>query len=168
MKEDGPFFPREVERSLELFRIRHHAESPLRIRVGEWVAWRAQFSMEALGAKPGPRLEAVSANEVDVTTKNGTLFVLEEQGALVASTAFSAVLPDRVQVGSVFTPPELRGRGHAKAVVAGQLVLAREDGASRAVLFAEVDNPASQGAYRAVGFVPAGRFHLLLFGQPSA
>jgi predicted GNAT family acetyltransferase len=73
----------------------------------------------------------------------------------------NAVLPDAVQIGGVYTPPELRGRGHARAVVATSLTDARAAGATRAILF--TPRPDAAAAYRAVGFAPVGHYAVVLF-----
>jgi predicted GNAT family acetyltransferase len=54
----------------------------------------------------------------------------------------------------------LRGRGYAKAAVAHSLLIARERGASRAVLFTE--NPSAARTYEAVGFRRTGDYSLVL------
>ena len=41
-----------------------------------------------------------------------------EGGAPVSLSAINASLPDIVQLGGIYTPPDLRGRGYAKAAVA--------------------------------------------------
>jgi predicted GNAT family acetyltransferase len=69
--------------------------------------------------------------------------------------------PDAVQVGGVFTPQALRGRGYARAVVAGSLLEARGAGAARAILF--TPRPDAVAAYRAVGFEQIGRYAVVLF-----
>ena len=74
--------------------------------------------------------------------------------------AFNAALPDIVQLGGIYTPPALRGRGYAKAAVAHSLLVARERGASRAVLFTE--NPSAARSYEAVGFRRTGDYSLVL------
>jgi predicted GNAT family acetyltransferase len=61
----------------------------------------------------------------------------------------------------VYTPPELRGRGFARAAVAASLLEARAEGAARAVLF--TSSGAAARAYEALGFVRAGSFGLVLF-----
>ena len=78
-------------------------------------------------------------------------------------SAFNAALPDCVQVGGVFTPPPLRGRGFGRAVVAGTLLLARERGVERSVLFTGPDNAPAQTAYRALGYRDIGDYGLVLF-----
>jgi predicted N-acetyltransferase YhbS len=41
-------------------------------------------------------------------------------------------------IGAVFTPPELRGRGHARRLVEEMLAAARDQGCRRALLFSEI------------------------------
>lgn len=53
-------------------------------------------------------------------------------------------------IGAVFTPPDLRGRGHAAALVEAMIDEAREEGVPYALLFSEID-PAF---YARLGFVP--------------
>jgi predicted GNAT family acetyltransferase len=67
-----------------------------------------------------------------------------------------------VQIGGVWTPPPLRSRGHARAVVGGSLLLARAQGMRRSVLFTGEDNVAALRSYERLGYVRAGRFGLWL------
>ena len=85
----------------------------------------------------------------------------QEQGAPVAYSAFNARLPEIVQVGGVWTPPDRRGRGYARAVVAGSLLEARAEGVRRAVLF--TSNPMARRAYEALGFRKIGEYGLVIF-----
>ncbi len=61
------------------------------------------------------------------------------------------------------TPPELRGRGYARAAVALHLAEARDAGVPRAILFAA--NEAAARAYRAIGFRPGGYMRMMLFRE---
>jgi GNAT superfamily N-acetyltransferase len=78
----------------------------------------------------------------------------------VALAGFNASLPDIVQLGGVYTPPELRNKGYARAAVAGCLLDARAEGATRAVLFTE--NPSAAHAYEALGFKCIGAYGLVM------
>ncbi|MBX3250982.1 MAG: GNAT family N-acetyltransferase [Myxococcales bacterium] len=130
--------------------------------------WRAAFLVEALGANAGPALLARATHEVEQAHVRRELFVLEDpSGAPLASSAFNARLPDIAQVGGVYTPPEHRSRGHGRAVVAGSLVIARQDGVRRAVLFTGRGNQPAQRAYEALGFAPVGTFGLCLLSSPA-
>jgi len=75
------------------------------------------------------------------------------------------VLPDIVQLGGIYTPPEQRGRGYAKVSVAGSLLVAAQRGATRAVLFTK--NPSAVRSYEAVGFRRIGDYGLVLLARPT-
>ena len=79
-------------------------------------------------------------------------------------------VPDRIMRrarsagrGGVFTPPDLRGLGFARACVAGSLVAARTAGVGRSVLFTPKENASAQAAYRAIGFRIVGEYGLVAF-----
>ena len=67
-----------------------------------------------------------------------------------------------MQVGGVWTPPETRGRGYARCVVAGSLLHARAQGVTRALLFTMESNVAAVRAYEALGFRRIGDYGLML------
>lgn len=92
--------------------------------------------------------------------------ILAVDGEPVSYTAFNATLPEQVQVGGVWTPPDLRGRGYAQTVVAGHLSDARDDGVERAILFTAFDNKPAQSVYEAIGFERIGSYGLVLFEEP--
>jgi predicted GNAT family acetyltransferase len=123
--------------------------------------------METLCERPGPVLERKCVEELDLYQREGRHWVLETGGEVVAYSAFNARLPDCVQVGGVWTPPAWRGRGFARAVVAGSLLEARVGGARRSILFTENDNEPAQAAYRALGYERVGDYGLVLFAQPQ-
>ncbi len=128
------------------------------------VRWRHDYMVETLGARGGRELLArARAHHQDRLT---TAWLLEVAGEPVACQSFNATLPDMVQVGGVWTPPAWRGRGYARAVVAGALRDARAQGVRRAILFTGSDNPAAQRAYRAIGFTPIGDYALVQYGEP--
>ncbi|MGH0036602.1 MAG: GNAT family N-acetyltransferase [Myxococcota bacterium] len=129
--------------------------------------WRSAYAVEILGASPSDELDARSRREMTESIGRGHSFVLEDPvGQPLGCTAFNAVLPDMVQVGGVYTPVERRSRGHARAAVAGSLLRARADGASRAILFTGEDNHA-QRPYQALGFRAVGDYGLILFADRS-
>ncbi|MFN3954519.1 MAG: GNAT family N-acetyltransferase [Pararhodobacter sp.] len=97
--------------------------------------------------------------------RDGSHRLLRRAGQIVALTGFNADLGDAVQVGGVYCPPALRGRGLARLAVALHLAEARARGATRAVLFA-ASAPAVR-AYRALGFQPADEITLVLFASPQ-
>jgi hypothetical protein len=136
--------------------------------------WRISYCLETGLEAPGPALAAQCRRSIELSHREGMLWVLEDGAAPVSSTAFNARLqrPDgsleSVQIGGVWTPTALRGRGYARCAVAAQLLEARDRGATRAVLFTGLDQRAAQAAYRALGFCEAGDFGLIFFRAPVA
>ena len=129
--------------------------------------WRVSYAVETLRATRSDALRAACEKEVRQLVEEGNAFVLLEGEAPVAFSAFNARLPEVVQVGGVYTPPELRGRGYARAVVAGSLLAARRARVARAVLFTERENEPARRAYLALGFRPTGDYGLVLFASPA-
>lgn len=124
------------------------------------VDWRVDFAREALQFPDSPTLRGECERELALVYERGSNWVLED-GGLVSYSAFNARLPDIVQIGGVWTPRELRGRGYGRAVVAGSLVEVRELGVRRAVLFAERED--AKRAYTSIGFRVVGEYGLILF-----
>lgn len=124
-------------------------------------AWRLAYDLELLGAEDTPAQRQRSAAFLDAQIKLGHAWVAVTDSRLVSLSAFNAALPDIVQLGGIYTPPELRGRGYARAAVAAALREARTQGVTRAVLFTNNLNAAR--AYEAVGFTLVGGYSLVLF-----
>jgi uncharacterized protein len=123
--------------------------------------WRLAYDIELLGATDSPEHLSRAASFLDQQITGGNAWVALDRGRPVSLSAFNATLPDMVQLGGIYTPPELRGRGFARVAVAASLLAARDRGASRAVLF--TNNPSAVRTYEAVGFERVGDFGLILF-----
>ncbi|WP_102226055.1 GNAT family N-acetyltransferase [Acidimangrovimonas sediminis] len=128
------------------------------------VPWRAAYLNETMADILGDRAARAAEGQLRRLIAEDNARVLEEDGVPVAICAFNAVLPDRVQVGGVYTPPALRGRGHARRAVALHLAEARDRGTTSAVLFAASARAAH--AYGAIGFRPAGDYRLVFHADP--
>lgn len=128
-------------------------------------AWRTEFSIESLGLTDGDDLRAVSRTELLRQDADGSVWIAVEGERPVSHTAFNARLPGIVQVGGVWTPPALRGRGYARCAVAGSLREARGEGAKRAVLFTAEENAPARAAYEALGFRVVGDYGLVIFSR---
>lgn len=131
------------------------AELPLLIQ------WRKEYAKEALRVSEGIALEEESREWIERSHRENVLWVLEDGGECVSTTCFNAMLPDSVQVGGVWTPPEFRGRGYARSAVAGSLIEARAHGVTQSILF--TDTPAAHRAYVSLGYRVIGKYALLLF-----
>ena len=125
--------------------------------------WRVAYSVEILGETDGPNLRAEARSDMERQHEAGSAWLLEQDGTPLAFSAFNARLPDVVQIGGVFTPPEQRARGWARAAVAGSLLAVAASGVRRAILFTGEDNAAARRAYEAIGFRVIGDYGLLLF-----
>ena len=123
--------------------------------------WRVAYSIEALGEQDSPQLRESCRASVERSLEEGRTWVLQDRGELVACTSFNAVIEEAVQVGGVWTPPELRGRGYGRAVVAVSLLDARSAAAEKAILFTGESNVAAQRAYAALGFRHIGDYRIL-------
>jgi GNAT superfamily N-acetyltransferase len=124
-------------------------------------AWRLAYDIEALGGTDTDETRQRSARFLAQQMADGCAWVALDCGSPVSLSAFNASLPDIVQLGGIYTPPELRGRGYARVAVAASLLAARERGAERAVLF--TSNPSAARAYEALGFLRTGSYAVILF-----
>ncbi len=123
--------------------------------------WTYDYRLETGLMPTGEDARAAVKQEVLATLKRGNTRQLIHKGKVVAKTAFNAELPDMVQVGGVYTPPEFRNRGYARLAVALHLEEARNNGVERAILFASGE--AAARAYRAIGFGQIGHYTITIF-----
>lgn len=126
--------------------------------------WMMAFNMESMNRRL-PRQE-VEANLLENAEEHDNRWVLEVDGQIVATTGFNATAAEIVQVGGVYTPPELRRRHYARSAVAGSLLEAKANGVGRGVLFTAIENTPAQRAYEALGFKRLGEFRIVLYKRP--
>jgi predicted GNAT family acetyltransferase len=138
--------------------------------------WRMQYCAETASTPDTPDARADQRRYLEAYQDKGHHFVATgarttaqhgpPSSDLVAYSAFNATIADTVQIGGVWTPPELRGRGHGRCVVAGSLQHARDRGVGNAILFTDEKNVAAQRSYVAVGFRPIGDYGIVFFAAP--
>jgi len=129
--------------------------------------WRVDYCVEALGDHETPALREICRRDIErVIARRSCFVLLDAASTVVAYTGFNAELPDCVQIGGVFTPKPLRRRGHAQAAVAGSLLVARDSGVTRSILFTSEDNVAATRAYLALGYEIVGDYGLVRFPRP--
>ena len=109
--------------------------------------------------------EEVQRSDVGRLVEEGArAWVLLVDDIACSLCGFNAWTPDTVQIGPVFTPAHLRGRGYARTLLALVLHNTRSTSAvQRAVLF--TDNPIAERVYTALGFQKEGGFLLHLLGE---
>jgi predicted GNAT family acetyltransferase len=125
-------------------------------------AWQIAYSLEALGEQDSSQLRKECRTSTERSLREGRTWILEEENVPVACSSFNTATAEAVQVGGVWTPPDLRRRGYGRSVVAASLLDARTAGASVAILFTGERNIAAQKAYVALGFRHIGDYRLLL------
>ncbi|WP_256212486.1 GNAT family N-acetyltransferase [Loktanella sp. DSM 29012] len=126
--------------------------------------WIAAYTVEALNVDP-VRAQAQAEISINRYIAARSHHVLCVDDSPVALTGVNAKVADMVQVGGVYVPPALRGRGHARRAVAMDLARLRDGGVRRATLFAS--GPAAVRAYRSIGFTVVGDWTLFLFDGPQ-
>jgi GNAT superfamily N-acetyltransferase len=116
---------------------------------------------------PGPsareRIELVDYNRREAHVHGDRMLgVRSSDGQLVAITKLRSD-GRTAQVEDVYTVPEARGRGYARALVSRAAELARDDGAGLTFIIAD-DNDWPRLLYRRIGFRPVG--HVWHFHRP--
>lgn len=127
------------------------------------LSWTRAYSAELHMSAPH-RLDQEARDRTERALATGDVRLLEINGTAVAMTALNARLPDMVQIGGVYTPPALRGRGHARRAVALHLAEIRSEGVKTAILFAS--GPAASRAYESIGFRRIGTYALAILKEP--
>ena len=126
--------------------------------------WMHDYDVEALNSTSDDA-RARGPQELAGRIAADSHMVLMDGDTPLAKTGFNAQLPEIVQLGGVYTPPALRGRGYARRAAALHLAQARDRGVTRATLFSASDMAAR--AYRAIGSRQIGAWTLLLFDGPQ-
>lgn len=126
--------------------------------------WIRGYEIEALGTPDDDKLTEATIKTAHDRINGDNCWILEANGQPVALSGFNAQLPEIVQVGPVWTPPEHRNKGYARHLVARTLERARTRAVQKSILFTDV--PAAQKAYEAIGFKEIGKFQLALLKEP--
>jgi len=126
-------------------------------------AWRVEYEVEVLSAPRGSELERRASEGSTALAREGRLWLLEVDSAVVSMSSTGADADGIVQISTVYTPPAHRGRGYARSVVAGSLLDARANGATGSTLFTGVADLTAQRAYRALGYHEAGDYGFVFY-----
>ncbi|MFZ0388700.1 MAG: GNAT family N-acetyltransferase [Solirubrobacteraceae bacterium] len=114
---------------------------------GLLVRWWRGFYAEAEPLHPDDAEQAVAERYA-----NRALHVWEDGGEVVSLIGARLTGSGYGWIGPVYTPPELRRRGYAGAGVAAASRRLLDAGASRCMLFTDLDNPTSNKIYHEVGY----------------
>lgn len=130
----------------------------------QMIEWRRLYGVEALGL-PDDKAAAQAETDIDGYLAADTHRVLIGADGPMCLTGFNAEAPGIVQIGGVYTPVALRGRGHARHAVALHLLEAGARGVTRATLFAS--GMQAVRAYEAIGFRKIGLWTLFVLANPE-
>jgi RimJ/RimL family protein N-acetyltransferase len=111
--------------------------------------WQGEFNREAMGRSHDPELRDQLARRLD----DGEIYLwIDGEPRSMAASA----RPTRrgVAINSVYTPPELRGRGYATSCVAALSQQLLDNGKRFCVLYTDVENPTSNAIYARLGYHP--------------
>ena len=142
------------------FTLRPIAAAPRDLVIG----WRRDYLVQTMMMQ-GEDIDGTAIRDIDAYIAADSHYVLFAGDTPVAMTGFNASLPDTVQIGGVYTPPDLRGRGLARRALALHLARVRAAGVTQAVLFAATIEAAR--AYEAIGFIRIGDFGIAMCDIPQ-
>lgn len=127
--------------------------------------WFAAYLRDTGIAPPDPdRAAAETAARARAALDGAPLRLLQGPDGPLAMASLNARAADMIQVGGVYVPAPLRGRGLGREVTRALLAEARTEGARWAVLFA--NNTAAARAYQSIGFAQIGWYRILLLKGP--
>jgi GNAT superfamily N-acetyltransferase len=121
--------------------------------------WAVAFQNEALATGLGPMLTAADflarwRSGPPAPREVGGTLVWDVEGKPVSFAQYKGPTPHGMRIGPVYTPPELRRRGYASALVAGISQLILDLGKRYVFLYADLANATSNHIYQAIGFEP--------------
>jgi predicted GNAT family acetyltransferase len=115
------------------------------------VEWIGRFAQEALPNDDPMEPERV----VDLRLHGrGVGLVLWDDGGSVSLAGYGGPTPNGIRIGPVYTPPELRRRGYASALVAALSQRLLDEGRTLCFLYTDLANPSSNRIYMNVGYRP--------------
>jgi uncharacterized protein len=129
------------------------------------LVWLKAFHDEAVPDDPVTDFGPVVDRWLAAPPERGGFWLWEAGGQVVAMAGTTGATPNGIRILSVYTPPPLRGRGYASALVAAVTQQELDRGRGMVFLSTDLANPTSNRIYRAIGYEAVGdersfRFHL--------
>ncbi|GAA2807157.1 GNAT family N-acetyltransferase [Kitasatospora paracochleata] len=113
------------------------------------IRWFGAFATEV-----GIDRHADLGAQADRWIAEGSSHLWEDGGRPVSLAGAGPVVAGMSRIGPVYTPPELRARGYAAAVVAAASAHAIAAGAGEVLLYTDLANPTSNSLYQRLGYRP--------------
>jgi predicted GNAT family acetyltransferase len=129
------------------------------------VEWAVAFGEEVLEEDDPGRTEAREGVEHRLASANGGIDLWEDDGQVVSMSGWGGPTPNGIRIGPVYTPPELRGRGYATALVAEQSQALLDAGRRFCFLYTDLANPTSNAIYERIGYVKIAESRMVAFGR---
>ncbi|MBP9708561.1 MAG: GNAT family N-acetyltransferase [Oligoflexales bacterium] len=110
--------------------------------------WNLQFSIDCgLGND-----KATAKANAEHVIKHKMRYFWEINDRPVAMAGVSGNTPNGIRIGYVYTPPELRGKGYASALVAKLSQAQFDAGKKLCFLYTDLANPTSNAIYQRIGY----------------
>jgi len=116
------------------------------------VDWLEAFEAEALHSLDADEKRARRIVEYRLNAERAGL-MLWDDGEAVSVAGFGGETPNGIRIGPVYTPPKLRGRGYATALVAELSAQLLAEGRRFCFLYTDLANPTSNAIYERIGYV---------------
>ena len=126
------------------------------------LAWMDAFVAEALPQAPPE--DAGHWLERNLSSPDSGVELWVDEGAPVSFSGYGGLTPNGIRIGPVYTPPELRRRGYASALVAELTQRLLDSGRKFCFLFTDLANPTSNSIYQRVGYEPVSDADQWVFG----
>ena len=152
--------------TLDKLTIPASEKGKIRVAQGADVALAAKWSM-AFAREVLPKNEHPDKKKAEKTAAEkiaaGRIYFWEVDGEPVAQCSFAGTR-DVARIGGVYTPPKQREKGYAASLVAHlSQKLLQEKGKKKCCLYADAQNPVSNGIYRKIGYEFTSRSGLYIF-----
>jgi uncharacterized protein len=113
--------------------------------------WLRAFGVEALRDDEPDEERLAGVIDHRLSAAEAGLVLWEHDGP-VSMGGFGGRTPNGIRVGPVYTPPDLRGRGYASALVAELSATLLERGHRFCFLYTDLANPTSNRIYERIGY----------------
>jgi uncharacterized protein len=127
--------------------------------------WRA-FAIEALHGQEANDTEIARAVDHRLDAA-GAGFVLWDHDGPVSFAGFGGQTPNGIRIGPVYTPPALRQRGYASALVAELSARLLAGGRRFCFLYTDASNRASNRIYQRIGYAYVCASAEIVFDTPA-
>ena len=117
------------------------------------------FADEALPNDPRDHIEKTVRRLIE----RSQFFLWEVDGQPISIASGNRPTPNGITISGVYTPPGMRGRGYASALVAELSQHFLDSGKQFCTLFTDLANPTSNHIYQQIGYRPVGDFSIYRF-----